>query len=74
MQSSMCIDHKTVKVFFLKMIVAFFCLLTIVNAEDFYELLGVQQSASTKEIRQAFKKLAITMHPDKNQVFGIFKF
>ncbi|XP_061697855.1 dnaJ homolog subfamily C member 10 [Syngnathoides biaculeatus] len=33
---------------------------------DYYELLGVGREASTREIRQAFKKLALTMHPDKN--------
>jgi len=43
-------------------------LVTIVMAEDFYSLLGVQKSATTKEIRKAFKKLAITKHPDKNKV------
>ncbi|CAG2199074.1 DNAJC10 [Mytilus edulis] len=36
------------------------------GAEDYYKLLGIQRSATTKEIRQAFKKLAVTMHPDKN--------
>lgn len=47
-------------------VILFVTFLTLSNAEDFYKLLGIQQSASTKEIRQAFKKLAITMHPDKN--------
>lgn len=38
-----------------------------VTAEkDFYELLGVEQTADSREIRKAFKKLAITTHPDKN--------
>lgn len=43
-------------------------LLVAVWAEgrDFYKLLGVSREASTREIRQAFKKLALTMHPDKN--------
>lgn len=36
--------------------------------EDYYKLLGVSREASTREIRQAFKKLALTMHPDKNPV------
>ncbi|KAJ8320691.1 hypothetical protein KUTeg_002278 [Tegillarca granosa] len=40
---------------------------TVILAKDFYELLGVSNSASTKEIRKAFKKLAITKHPDKNK-------
>ncbi|XP_035828946.1 dnaJ homolog subfamily C member 10 [Aplysia californica] len=34
--------------------------------EDFYALLGVDKGASVKEIRKAFKKLAISKHPDKN--------
>uniref|UniRef100_H2YBN2 DnaJ homolog subfamily C member 10 n=1 Tax=Ciona savignyi TaxID=51511 RepID=H2YBN2_CIOSA len=35
-------------------------------AEDYYEVLGISKDASLKEIRKAFKKLALTMHPDKN--------
>ncbi|KAG9271813.1 hypothetical protein AMEX_G14792 [Astyanax mexicanus] len=34
--------------------------------EDYYKLLGISRDSSTREIRQAFKKLALTMHPDKN--------
>ncbi|GAA6094812.1 dnaJ homolog subfamily C member 10 isoform X1 [Tachysurus ichikawai] len=39
---------------------------TIHSDEDYYKLLGISREASTREIRQAFKKLALTMHPDKN--------
>ncbi|XP_078408050.1 dnaJ homolog subfamily C member 10 isoform X2 [Cetorhinus maximus] len=34
--------------------------------EDYYKLLGLPKSATNRQIRQAFKKLALTMHPDKN--------
>jgi DnaJ family protein C protein 10 len=43
-------------------------LLHVAFCDDFYELLGVTKAATQKEIRQAFKKLALAMHPDKNQV------
>ncbi|KAG7466845.1 hypothetical protein MATL_G00146620 [Megalops atlanticus] len=43
------------------------CLVAVISTdEDYYKLLGLSREASTREIRQAFKKLALTMHPDKN--------
>ena len=39
----------------------------VMAGEDYYQLLGVQRSASVEQIRKAFKKLAIRYHPDKNK-------
>jgi curved DNA-binding protein CbpA len=38
------------------------------NTDELYRLLGVSKKSTTKEIRQAFKKLALEKHPDKNKV------
>jgi len=48
-------------------LVLLLCVCTCICVSDYYSVLGVPRSASSREIKKAFHKLALKHHPDKSQ-------
>lgn len=46
------------------------CVFFGVRCKDFYEVLGIAKDAPDSEIRKAYKRLALQLHPDKNKAPG----
>jgi DnaJ-class molecular chaperone len=45
---------------------------TYLRMKDYYQILGVEKDADDTKIKNAYRRLAIRFHPDKNKLEGIF--
>ena len=61
-----CADILEMQRFWLVACVLAACALAA-GKDDYYQTLGVEKTASTKEIKAAYRKLALKYHPDKSK-------
>lgn len=52
------------KVYFLLKIKLLYC--RILNTQNYYSMLECQKDATLKELSEAYKRIALKIHPDKN--------
>lgn len=55
---------------YIRTLIQLCAIISITSASDFYKLLGISRSATSKEIKKAYRQKSLEFHPDKNKEEG----